>query len=86
MLPTLSPGQIVVSLPFAYVEGDVVLAMARDREVIKRVADIDHMTGKVSVLGDNIQFSTDSRQYGALDPQYILGRVVWPTGIGRSQS
>lgn len=86
MLPTLSPGQIVVSLPFSYVEGDVVLAIARDREVIKRVANIDHLTGKVSVLGDNIQFSTDSRQYGALDPQHIIGKVVWPIGISRSRT
>lgn len=59
------PGEVVVALhPFI-----------RNTILVKRVAAIDE-TGRITLSSDNLAEGTDSRSFGALRPERILGRVV----------
>lgn len=79
MAPTLRAGQLVIATGwFGYVRpGDVIIVSHHGLEKIKRVSDVDSQKG-VYVLGDNSTQSTDSRIFGWLDPDEVIGRVVWP--------
>lgn len=75
MLPALQSGQLVVTKkPRQISSGRVVVARLHGRQVIKRVGHVDQ--GGIYLLGDNPEFSTDSRQKGCVEPKDILG-VVW---------
>lgn len=77
MLPTLRPGQIVIARQrFTYIKpGDVVVLQHDGIEKIKRVTSIDG--SKVLVEGDNPQASTDSRHFGSVPRQAIVGKVLF---------
>jgi len=76
MAPTLTPGSIVIALNvLAPRPGDIVVAWAKGREVIKRVHDVNE--AGIELRGDNASHSTDSRQYGRINPSDIYGRVVY---------
>lgn len=45
-------------------------------EKIKRIARSEH--GRVYLLGDNPQASTDSRTFGWLGEEHIRGVLYWP--------
>ncbi len=64
--------------------GDVVIA-ARPQDgflVVKRVARVD--AGAVFLLGDNREESLDSRDYGPVPIESIMGRVIlFEAGGGR---
>jgi nickel-type superoxide dismutase maturation protease len=87
MSPALAPGdQILVDLG-AYRRtrprpGDVVLARhpyRRDVRLVKRVAGVA-ADGRCELAGDNPAASTDSRGFGALPAEMVLGRVVLRLG------
>lgn len=93
MMPTLNDGDWVVVDRRAYSgmprAGDVVLAQdPRDpsRVLLKRVNHID-LHGRAWLLGDNVDESTDSRIFGGLSEDLVLGRVSWrywpPARAGR---
>jgi len=51
-----------------------------NRVLVKRVDGVDE-GGPVTVVGDNPAASTDSRTFGAVDADLVLGRAVyryWP--------
>lgn len=89
MSPALLPGDrllVVRSLGVRWsrrrplAPGDVVAV--RDprlpsRLLVKRVADLDHDAGTVWVLGDAPGASTDSRTFGAVPAQAVMGRAVY---------
>jgi nickel-type superoxide dismutase maturation protease len=87
MLPGLAPGDYVLSDPRAYRShpprvGDVVVArhpLKPGVRVIKRVAAIA-ADGRLTLRGDNPGESTDSRAFGALSPDAILGKVTCRLG------
>lgn len=75
----------------AFKKGDVIISHCPydiDRTVCKRIAAVEGETvvfgkqqiivprGHVWLLGDNVNNSTDSRFYGAVPTQLIIGRVV----------
>ena len=83
MLPTLQPGQEVLVDLGAYRKsvprvGEIVVAAPRARpglRAIKRVGEV-LPDGRIVLLGDNPAASTDSRAFGAVAPEEILGRVT----------
>ena len=76
MEPTLHDRQLCVLLEgVPYHVGDVVGAIDPDElAVVKRVAALD--SGGVTLLGDNLAVSVDSRKYGKLKFDRILGVVI----------
>ena len=79
MLPGLTSGDKVVVDPTASTAaGDIVLARhpyKQNSRLIKRIAEITP-SGDYFLTGDNPAESTDSRTFGPLQPDNILGKVV----------
>ncbi len=80
MLPRLTPGRIVFGWRTGRLRiGDVVILWHDGLEKIKR---IDHVEdGKLYVLGDNPDASTDSRDFGLIDRAQVLARIIWPRNV-----
>lgn len=78
MLPTLSPGRVVLATGWhgSLRKEDVVIIRHRGLEKVKRVQRITE-TG-LFVQGDNHARSTDSHTFGWLDLDTVIGKVVWP--------
>ena len=84
MEPTLESGQFVLIEPHAVPRvGDVVVARhpSQPVEIVKRVASIDPV-GLIEVVSDNLDEGTDSRTFGRIDVDHVLGTVTisldWP--------
>ena len=79
MTPTISSGEAVLVRPAEkYSIGDIVLAdhpYKKSVRILKRVARIEH-DGALHLVGDNPAKSTDSRTFGAVSIESIIGRVV----------
>jgi signal peptidase I len=89
MTPALEPGRLLLVLRGLRAEaGDIVVVRGPSgSELVKRVSagpGDEAMPGWVLgpdewlVLGDNREASTDSREFGTLPGDAIVGRVVWP--------
>ncbi len=79
MNPTLRDGEVVLVDCDADIEvGDIVVAkhpIEQVTVVVKRVERTNER-GHYSLVGDNLDDSTDSRHYGAVTREYIKGKVV----------
>jgi nickel-type superoxide dismutase maturation protease len=83
MWPLLEPGEEVFIDPNAYRRrspqpGEIVTLFHPQRgdlKIIKRVVCVD-AEGRCFVCGDNPLESTDSRQFGWVDSDRLIGRVV----------
>lgn len=79
MLPTLDDGDKVLVHPRAdLIVGDIVLAehpYRTDVKIVKRISNIT-IDGRVTLIGDNPAKSTDSRAFGAVSIESIIGKVV----------
>jgi len=83
MAPTLRPEDHVLIDPTGYSRrpprvGDVVLTkhpFQSDVLLVKRIASID-ATGRLFVIGDNPDESSDSRSFGSLRTDAVIGKVV----------
>ncbi len=94
MEPTITAGDWLLVDPLAYRDrapgvDDLVLApdpRAAERVLIKRVVSVDP-DGWIRLEGDDPEQSTDSRIFGAVDPQTVVGgpwfRYWPPRRIGR---
>lgn len=80
MFPTLGKGQDVLSFNWAYLaklpkKGDIVVIKQSGKEMVKRVQQVQgHL---ISVQGDNQDESTDSRYFGPISMDQIVGKVVY---------
>lgn len=77
MIPTLKPGQDVLVLCwfFKLKVGDLVAFKKDDQEMIKRIqTSVDR---HIFVMGDNEKESTDSRKFGPIKKEHIIGKVIW---------
>ena len=82
MLPELQPGDEILFNPKAYRQklpkvGDIVVARHpyQAKIIIKRVALVLE-DGSCFLTGDNLEASTDSRSYGFITLDRILGKVT----------
>ncbi len=79
MRPFLKPGDYVFVLKTRRVKpGDVILCYhpLTKRKMIKRVKEIN-ADGTLTIIGDNPSRSTDSRHFGPIGVDDIIGKVVW---------
>ncbi len=77
MYPTLVSGQLVLAKRRQSIQpDDVVIFRHNNMEKIKRVREVEN--DRLYVVGDNPNFSTDSRHYGMIDQDDVLGTVAWP--------
>ncbi len=82
MFPLLKPGDEVLAAPRAYrhtppMIGDIVVLWHPEKEqkIIKRIADV-LADGGIVVHGDNPAESVDSRAFGAVRLDAVLGKVT----------
>lgn len=79
MLPTLADGDKVLIDAKGYIgAGDVVLAAhpyRSDVKIVKRVSEIAD-NGRLTLSGDNPATSTDSRAFGTVSLESIIGKVT----------
>lgn len=80
MVPTLAPDEkLLVRYDGPVVLGDLVVFQRANRIDIKRVSRIE--SDGLFVVGDNDLVSTDSRTYGLVPHEDVLGTVthrIWP--------
>ncbi len=79
MLPTLKPGQDVLCFNWAYIfskpkKGDIVVIRHQGKEIIKRIQKVHDR--EYFVEGDNKEESVDSRNFGPIEKQEIIGKVI----------
>ena len=84
MLPTLSPGDfLMIRIGAGFEIGDLVAAKVDglvDQMVVKRIVDFNDHAYWLS--GDNIRESDDSRKFGWVEKDQIIGKVIlkyWPS-------
>lgn len=79
MLPTLKEGQEVLTFNWWKVVrikvGDIVVVRVNGKEMVKRIQKTDDR--RIFVIGDNKKMSTDSRKFGAVKKEQIIGKVIW---------
>jgi nickel-type superoxide dismutase maturation protease len=82
MQPTLRPGDRVIVATWLRVRvGDVVVLRDPERYTTysaKRVAALTR--GGLDLRGDNVNVSRDSRHFGSVPRQLVIGRVVFRYG------
>ena len=80
MIPTLAPGErLLVRTDGPIVIGDIVVFRRADQFEVKRITRIQ--TEGVFVQGDNDLVSTDSRTYGVIPHEEVIGVAtyrLWP--------
>lgn len=78
MEPYVGPGAIVIArgVFLRLKKYDVVVVRQNGIEKIKRILHIKH--GKIFLIGDNPQRSTDSRHFGWISTRSVVGKVIWP--------
>lgn len=77
MSPSLKEGQDILSVNW-FVNpkvGDIVVIKYDGKEMVKRVEKIEN--GQIFVEGDNKQESTDSRDFGSVSKDKIIGKVIF---------
>ena len=77
MIPTLQPGQFLISWNwFINLKvGDLVVINQNKRLMVKRITKIK--VDQFFVIGDNLPQSTDSRQFGWISKDKIVGKVIF---------
>ena len=79
MQPTLAPGDRLVVVPTARLRLGQVVALADPREsgrlIVKRIGALRE--GQVELRGDNPAASTDSRHFGLVRRDQVVGTVLY---------
>ncbi len=78
MSPRLTPGQLLVASGWfkTIKPGDVCIFYQGGLEKVKRAERVSK--DKVFFIGDNLNFSSDSRHFGWIKKESITAKVIWP--------
>lgn len=77
MWPVLDPDRVVLVMRKRhYNPEDVAIILHNGKEKIKRIRTVEG--NKYDVRGDNPSQSTDSRHFGLVRHEDIIGKVIWP--------
>jgi nickel-type superoxide dismutase maturation protease len=80
MLPTFKNGdEVLVSITKTFSVGDVIYAkhpFKSSIKIIKRISKIEN-DGSVFLVGDNLAVSSDSRTFGAIPKENLIGKVAF---------
>lgn len=77
MYPTLEKGQLVLVRRRSVLKVDDIIVFLRNgAEKVKRITGIEG--NFLYVLGDNPRYSTDSRHYGYISRDTVVGTVIFP--------
>ena len=78
MSPKLAPGQLIIaSSIFKGIQAGQVYIFRHDgKEKIKRVERIN--SDRVFFIGDNLNYSSDSRHFGWVEVGNVVAKVIWP--------
>lgn len=81
MQPTLYPSQDVLSFNWFIKPkvGDIVVVKVDGKEMVKRIQKVDDR--KIFVYGDNLKESTDSRDFGPVSIDKVVGRVIYASNM-----
>ena len=75
MKPALKQGDRVLTFNFGKpIRGDLVVVRKNSMEIIKRVEKVSG--NSFFVAGDNLEHSTDSRHFGLVKRNEIVGKVL----------
>lgn len=78
MSPNLKEGTDILTFNWNKIKvGDVVVIKNEGKEIVKRVQSINGR--EVFVQGDNKEGSTDSRHFGPINIDQVVGKVVYRT-------
>lgn len=76
MAPTLKDGQIIIASSLKQPKlGAIIVFKHNNREKIKRIKSISNR--KIEVIGDNAGASSDSRDFGLIEQDHIIGTVLF---------
>lgn len=78
MEPTLSEGDYVFLLKTKRPKNNDIVVVRKpgsDKMIIKRI--LNHNKNRIFVIGDNQKASTDSRSFGSISRQQVVGRVIF---------
>lgn len=80
MIPILPPKTLVLGWAWTsnYKPGQIIIFQHDAKEKIKRISEVLG-DGSIYVVGEHPETSTDSRQFGAIAPEHVLARIIWPT-------
>lgn len=78
MTPTLKPERLVLATGYfrSLAPEQIVVIHHQGLDKIKRIQKIQ--AGRIFVIGDNPRASLDSRSFGWLPLDRVVGRVIWP--------
>jgi hypothetical protein len=78
MMPVLPPTTLIWGFRWfnTLKVGSVVIFKHDNKEKIKRISEIKD--GKLYLLGDHPDASTDSRSFGWIDTDAVVAKVIWP--------
>lgn len=85
MVPTLPPGTVIWGLKWfnTLKIGNVIVFEHDGKEKVKRVKEIED--GRLYVLGDHPEASTDSRTFGLIEVDSVVAKVIWPR-VGKTKA
>lgn len=84
MMPAIAPGQLLLGWRWGRPRAGRVAVVRRGFHLIKRVSRIDN--NGYWLLGDNSEFSVDSRRFGAVKKNEIEAVIIWPRQAAARQS
>ena len=78
MIPRIKPGQFVLIRKTKKIKENDLILFQHPFKGIKLVKRVDHIEqGMIYALGENKEESSDSREFGYIPKELVIGKVIW---------